>query len=147
MLRELGYGDVVQSIPFKMGAIDDETYANKRAEIWSLMRDFIHREDGEVSIPDSDEVQTDLASMPKNKVNSSGQTIMVAKDTIREKYGMSPDIGDAMALTFSFPVRRESGNIARSNKFRRKTTSKSSLSTQNRVRGYNTSSRDPRQRS
>lgn len=137
-LKELGYGRVVQGVGFKTRAIEEDVYTNKRAEMWGLLRDFIHKEDGEVSIPDSDEIQTDLASMPREIVTSSGKTQMVAKDKIRkDNSGMSPDIGDAMALTFAFPVKRTDSKYANKNKFSRKNNNKSSLSTLNRARRYN----------
>lgn len=136
-LKELGYGQIVQGIGFKTKATEDDVYANKRAEIWGNLKDFIHKEDGEVSIPDTDEIQTDLSSMPREIVNSSGKTQMVAKEKIKKDLGMSPDIGDAMALTFSFPVRRDSSKYGQRNKFKRKVANESSLSTLNRIRRYN----------
>ena len=136
-LKELGYGQIVRGIGFQTKATEEDVYANKRAEMWGLLKDFIHKEDGEVSIPDSDEVQTDLSSMPKEIITSSGKTQMVAKEKIKKDLGMSPDIGDAMALTFAFPVKREAGGFANKNKFTRKVSSESSLSTLNNFRRYN----------
>jgi hypothetical protein len=103
-LVEIGYGDIVEGIHFGSSAMEPEIYINKRAEMWCNMRDWFHGEEGEVSIPDDDLTQKDLASMPEEKATSSGKIKLVSKDEIRAKSGMSPDIGDAMCLTFAYPV-------------------------------------------
>lgn len=141
-LKELGWGHMVKGIGFQTKAID-ETYANKRAEIWSLLKLFIEKEEGEVSIPDSDEVQTDLSCMPKEKTTSSGRIQMVSKDKIREdNSGMSPDIGDAMALTFSFPVRIRNSDLQNRQRYRKKEVQrKSSLTSVNRARRFGSTKR------
>ena len=103
-LVELGYGRIVQGVHFGAKAIDEKIYVNKRAEMWCKLRDWIQQEDGEVSIPDSDEVHKDLVCMPDFERTSNGRILLKPKDVIRKKLGMSPDIGDAIALTFAYPV-------------------------------------------
>lgn len=132
-LKERGYGRVVQGIPFGSTPLDD-TYLNKRAEIWCLLRDWIQRENGEVSIPDVDEIQKDFMAMPGEKTTSSGKIKMVEKDIIRMKFGMSTDIGDAVGLTFSFPIAVQGTEFGFSNRIRKKNSGKSEITSLRRVR-------------
>lgn len=133
-LRELGYGQIVQGVAFGSKALDENLYINKRVEMWSLMRDWLHREDGEVSIPDSDEIQQDLTSMPEEGTTSNGKAKLVSKKEIKKVFGKSPDIGDALALTFAFPVRSDSFGAGVSKRFTKKQDTKSVLKTLRRIR-------------
>lgn len=128
-LNELGFSNIVQGVHFGQKAIEEEIYVNKRAEMWCTFKDWIHGEDGEVRIPDEDELQQDLASMPPEKTTSSSKTQLVSKDIIKEKYGMSPDIGDAVVLTFAYPVARSNNSGAANHKFRKKNPEKSGIGT------------------
>ena len=103
-LCEMGYERIVTLVPFGSKALNEIVYGNKRAEIWCLFRDWIHQEDGPVSLPDSDNLQKDVGSMPEPTPTSNSRIILPPKAMIRKKLGFSPDIGDACALTFSFPV-------------------------------------------
>ncbi|HMA14224.1 MAG TPA: terminase, partial [Kiloniellaceae bacterium] len=40
-------------------------------------------------------------------INSNQQILLEAKERIKARLGLSPDAGDALALTFAEPVRRE----------------------------------------
>ncbi len=106
-LVEMGYGDVVTGVNFGQGAIDDRKYANKRAEMWTLMRDWLDDPAG-VDIPDDDDLHTQLCSPVWGKgatrTNSNGQIILEPKEHIESRLGFSPDAADAAALTFAFPV-------------------------------------------
>ncbi len=101
-LKELGYSSNVTGVHFGAQALENELYINKRAEMWCNMRDWFN--EGGVNIPDNDDLHADLACMPDFKQTSSGKIKLVSKDKIKEDYGRSPDIGDAVALTFAFPV-------------------------------------------
>jgi hypothetical protein len=102
-LCELGYRDVVTGVNFGEGAIEDTVYANKRAEMWMAVRAWFASR--EVRIPDQDELHQDLAAMPDDLgPTSNGRIILKPKKEIRKLYGRSPDIGDALALTFAYPV-------------------------------------------
>jgi hypothetical protein len=131
-LHELGYNKIVCGVHFGEEPMESEVYRNKRSEMWCNMRDWLHA--GGCSMPDSDAIHADLLSMPDYKEASTGVIFLLPKDDIRKKYGRSPDIGDAMALTFAFPVfardRSETASI-------RKATGghKSSLLTLQRMRG------------
>ena len=59
-----------------------------------------------VKIPDDDEMQADLCASPYS-YDSKDRRVLWSKDRIKEKYGFSPDYGDAGALTFAEPVRQD----------------------------------------
>jgi hypothetical protein len=61
--------------------------------------------EGETRIPDDDNFEMDLLCIPEAKENSSGRFFMADKKTIKKQFGKSPDIYDALALTFAYPVR------------------------------------------
>lgn len=111
-LIELGYKDQVLGVNFAEGAIEDTRFLNKRAEIWHLLKDWL--ENGGVSIPDDDELHKQLTCVPAAKKTSSGLTKLEAKEKIIEDTKIDPHQGDALALTFSYPVRAAGLNGLRS---------------------------------
>lgn len=84
---------------------DDVAYANKRAEMWGYMREWLKRG----SIPDDVELITDLTSVEYSYVMRDGRdAIQLEKKKDMKKRGLaSPDTGDALALTFAYPVEQE----------------------------------------
>lgn len=131
-LMELGYHQIVQGIHFGGKPLQEDQFLNKRAEMWSLMRDWLDGESGEVSIPDDDRVHKDLMLMPEAVPTSRGLLQLPSKKDIRKNFGMSPDIADGLALTFAFPVKRSlEGNTQRLKKI---TKADSPLSTLRRLR-------------
>ncbi len=106
-LKELGYKGIVQGVSFSERAIEKDVYLNKRAEIYCLLADWIH--EGGCSIPDEPKVQLDLAVIPDFKLTSSGKKKIRSKDEIKDLLGRSPDITDAIALTFAYPVANNLG--------------------------------------
>jgi hypothetical protein len=120
-LNELGYRSIVQGVHFGERALEPDLYFNKRVEMWMNLRDWFN---DEVNIPDKDEIQKDLLVMPDYLQTSSGKYKLVAKDEIRKKLGASPDIGDAMALTFAYPVNSAHNSLELKNKSKGLTTLK-----------------------
>lgn len=106
-LKELGYGDIVQTVNFSERPIEDDKYLNKRAEMACNARDWI-AEDNK-SIPDDEAFYTDLLCVPREKETSRGLIHIESKDNIRKVYGRSPGISDAFWLTFAYPVRKQAG--------------------------------------
>jgi hypothetical protein len=100
-LHELGYGDIAQAVHFSEKPLDDR-FLNKRAEMIMAVRDWLMEE--LVSIPDDDELATDLLCVPDYKETSRGAISIEPKDKIKQAYGKSPDLFDAVALTFAYPV-------------------------------------------
>ncbi len=99
-LRELGY-KCVRAVHFASKASEDRLYRNKRTEMWCNLRDWL---DEDVCIPDDDEIHADFLAVPDYRETSDGLITLVSKDKIKEEFGMSPDLGDAAALTFAYPV-------------------------------------------
>ena len=99
-LRQLGYENIFEvnfgSSPFSPGA-----YVNKRAEMWDDMKRWLM--DGG-AIPNLPELKADLV-VPTYDYDAANRMKLEAKDKIKERLGKSPDIGDALALTFAMPIR------------------------------------------
>lgn len=105
-----GYGGAVaerlrqmrhQCIEVQFGSrASDEKYANKRAEMWLEMAKFIK---SGCALPESYELRADLCG-PTYKHNAQGRFILESKEDMKKRGLPSPDIGDALALTFAAPV-------------------------------------------
>lgn len=102
-LHEMGYEERVKAVAFGGAALDPEKYRNKRNEIWGELTDWLTCEDLPVEIPDSDEIQADLCASPYDR-DSHDRRVLWRKEKILEKFGFSPDFGDASALTHTEPV-------------------------------------------
>lgn len=97
-LRQLGYS--VVEVQFG-GKATDRRFANKRSEMWSDMADWV--KSGGV-IPDHPELKTDLCVPTYTYKNAQGKFMLESKDHIKERGMKSPDVADALALTFAHPV-------------------------------------------
>lgn len=73
-----------------------ERYYNKRAEMWMEMADWIKRGG---SIPPCETLKKELLAPTYTFKN--GKLILEDKDQIKKRLGFSPDIADALALTFA----------------------------------------------
>lgn len=100
-LRQLGHD--VFGVHFG-GKPGRPRYINKRTEMWFEMRDWLTSGG---AIPNDMQLKQDLAT-PTYKF-TSGQDVysLESKDDIKKRIGRSPDLGDALALTFAFPVQRD----------------------------------------
>ena len=104
-LRERGYGRCLTPVQFGARPRNARDYANKRAEMWGGLRDWLG-DPGGADIPDDDVLHSHICA-PGYTLNSNDQTVLEPKDKIRKRLQLSPDGGDALALTFAEPVRRE----------------------------------------
>lgn len=77
-----------------------QRWANKRAEMWDKMRDFI-RDDG--VIPKSEELAEDLC-IPEKLIDQKGRLLLESKDSMKRRGMNSPDTADALALCFAIPI-------------------------------------------
>jgi hypothetical protein len=99
-LNELGFA--VHGVKSGMRALDDKTYANKRAEMWGEMRAWLM--DQPCRIPNHQELLSDL-SAPMYRYDSSGRLLIEKKEDMKRRGLRSCDHSDALALTFAEPVR------------------------------------------
>ena len=97
-LRQLGY-DVI-GVDFG-GSSGSPEYFNKRAEMWGKMAIWV-RESG--AIYKSHQLMLDLCTPTVDFKDASGRMRLESKDQMRERGAKSPDLADALALTFAFPV-------------------------------------------
>lgn len=102
-LHELGYKGRVKSVHFGSTPLSPKRYKNKRNEIWGEMALWMADESLPADIPDNDELQADLCASPYSR-DANDRKVLWPKEKIKEKYGFSPDYGDAGALTFTEPV-------------------------------------------
>lgn len=78
--------------------IDIRTYANKRAENWGRMKDWLI---GGGAIPRDDDLMKQLCSL-EYCLNKKLQILLQSKEDIRRRGGVSPDVADALAFTFAY---------------------------------------------
>ena len=96
-LRELNFS-FVDGVNVARSANNKDKYRNLRAELWSEMRDWLTQE-MTVQIPDSDELHGDLCNLGY-KYDSNGRLQIESKDDLKSRGMPSPDIADALSLTF-----------------------------------------------
>ena len=102
-LRERGYREV-HAVNFGSSARDNDRYGNKRAEMWGRMAEWL-RDEGGADILDSDEWQASICA-PGYSFDSNSRLALEKKDDIRKRLGFSPDVGDALGLTFAESIKR-----------------------------------------
>jgi len=96
-LRQLGY--FITEVNFGGKALNP-MYNNKRTEMWDSVKVWL--DDGGC-LPNHTDLKTDLC-VPTYKFDSSNRMQLESKDEIKKRGGRSPDLGDALALTFAYPV-------------------------------------------
>lgn len=101
-LRQLGHQ--VTEVPFGGKALKPHLFSNRRVEMWWEAKEWI--ESGG-SIPDDAGLKQEMAT-PKYWFDPSGRRVLESKDDIKERLqgGQSPDMADALCLTFAAPVHR-----------------------------------------
>jgi hypothetical protein len=105
-LKELRY-KMVKGVNFSWKAKDPKRWGNKRAEMWGEMRKWLVTG----SIPDDKRLIDDLSG-PKRKPDSSGVMLLESKKDMKARGLASPDLGDALAVTFAFPIANSAYNRA-----------------------------------
>ncbi|MGN0016434.1 MAG: terminase large subunit domain-containing protein [Candidatus Avelusimicrobium sp.] len=111
-LRQLGFS--VTEVPFGGAPSRPGQYANKRAEMWGEMALWITAGG---ALPDDGALKADLCQVCYD-YDAVGRLRLEPKEKIKERCGKSPDLADALALTFASPVRPRAlggrGEFARS---------------------------------
>ena len=100
ILKDRGYGKIVRGVYFGEKAINRDRYANRRAEMWDLVREWLS---DSVRLPADEELLDELVSVNK-KYDRLGRLQLEEKDELKKRLGRSPDKADALALTFATPV-------------------------------------------
>lgn len=95
--RQLGLN--VVGVDFGSKALGPR-YANRRAEMWGLMADWVKRA---ACLPDDDELISELVA-PTYSFNPSGKLLLESKQDLKDRGVPSPDKADSLALTFAMPV-------------------------------------------
>lgn len=99
VLRAMGH-EVVE-VPFGGAPMKTGRYRNKRAELWGELAAWV-KSGG--ALPDK---ETDLGAELAAAVydfDEAGRMRLEPKEKIKERLGKSPDLADALALTFAAPV-------------------------------------------
>lgn len=107
---DMGYGTGIVSVGRTLGrdwiivnfaeAPIDRGYLNKRAEMWGLTKKWL-QEGG--AIPDDDELCGDLTA-PETVPRLDGKVQLESKADMKRRKMPSPNKGDALALSFAYPV-------------------------------------------
>ena len=103
-LRQLGYD--VMEVPFGGKASKPTLFLNRRAEMWWDMKEWLGQGG---AIPNDPQLKQELAT-PVYWFDAAGRKVLEPKDEIKKRLqgGGSPDMADALALTFAYPVAKRS---------------------------------------
>ncbi len=98
-LRQLGYTQIIE-VAFGGTAIKSGQYANKRAEMWGEMAQWIKTVG---VLPPDVALKEDLCHVCYD-YDAAGKLRLESKEKLKARTGKSPDLADALALTFAAPV-------------------------------------------
>jgi len=106
-LKHIGvrYAEIVRGVNFggtaeqKLAKPKVPGPANRRAEMWQRLREWLECEEG-VQLPDLDALQSDLCA-PRLKPKLNHDFLLESKMDMRKRGVRSPDLADAVALTFA----------------------------------------------
>ena len=82
---------------FGYKASDEKRYINKRAESYFKLSNAIK---AGLAIPENDALMEELLTIEYEFNDSNGKLKIISKDKIKEFLGRSPDLADALALTY-----------------------------------------------
>lgn len=97
-LRQLGYTPI--EVQFG-GKPNDPRFLNKRAEMWWGVKEWLEQGG---ALPDSMELVRELSAPTYEFDRTRSVFRLEPKEDIKERIGKSPDIADALALTFAQPI-------------------------------------------
>lgn len=100
-IRQLGYSCI--DVAFGGKADSDGRYVNRRTEMYFKLTKFIKEDGG--SLPQDDTLSEELTNVYYG-FDNRGRLKLKSKEEIKETLGRSPDMADALALTFAQPVAR-----------------------------------------
>ena len=85
LLIDRGYQEVVREVNFGSNAQDTERYANRRAEMWGRLNDWLKTESG-VSLTDMPGILEDLTAVNK-EFDNRGRLMLEKKEKIKKRLG------------------------------------------------------------
>jgi hypothetical protein len=98
-LRQMNHS--VIGVQFGVSADKPKEYANKRAEMWARMKEWVMRE---AILPADDILRESLITPGYGHEKKTERLLLESKDSIRKRGSNSPDDGDALAMTFAHAV-------------------------------------------
>lgn len=112
-----GVVDILKSWKYRVievqyggSANDSDVYANKRAETWGLMKEWLPGG----SIPDTNDLRSDLISLEYKYHATKGNIVLESKEQMKARGVASPNYADALAMTFANTVARKDIGVSRS---------------------------------
>lgn len=99
-LKQLGYPVTPVNFGSKPDGMTDAKVANKRAEMWVRMREWMN---GVSAIPDDPHLAAQLTAV-EYKHDANNAILLEKKEDMKRRGLPSPDRADALALTFAYPV-------------------------------------------
>ena len=115
-LHELDY-EQVRGVDFGGKPFDESLYTNRRNEMWQEMAEWFEDEHVQLFTDPPVDTEETRREMEKKinaatldicaveyKFNSRNIKVLEEKEKTKERIGLSPDMGDALALTFAEPV-------------------------------------------
>ena len=92
------------------GFHDGVRYSNKRTEIWGLMREALSTLSILDRPPGAAQSLVDELTAPNYTMKGTNQTVieLESKESMKRRQVVSPDYADALALTFSYPIVKQS---------------------------------------
>ncbi|MEM8973964.1 MAG: terminase [Pseudomonadota bacterium] len=134
-----GVVDILRAGQFKIddvvssaSPLDPKVYANLRAEMWGKMRDWILQY---AILPDDRELRDDLVNIEYG-YNNHGAILLERKEDLKKRGLASPDIADALAMTFARPVASHEAQEMLTRRYMRATQT-TNYATQSRIRRVN----------
>jgi hypothetical protein len=100
---DINFGSRAEGYGFTQG-VEGERYANKRAEMWGLMRGWLKHG----AIPNDPDLKAQLVG-PLYTYTIKNEIQLEKKEDMMRRGLDSPDLADALALTFALPVAAHEG--------------------------------------
>lgn len=99
VMEDRGQLQNIAGVHFNESAVEEERFVNARTEMWWKVREWL---EAGAALPDNEDWGRDLCA-PQYKFQGD-KVRLEPKEDIKKRIGRSPDMGDALALTFRFPV-------------------------------------------
>lgn len=100
MLGKQGFENILQPVNAGAAAFESDKFLNLRAEMWFKMRSMILEG---MDLPRSERMMTDLTGLQYDY--DAKQRLRLEKKSDMKKRGLpSPDIGDALAMTYAYDL-------------------------------------------